>query len=112
RHGVRLGGSKCARRFACMKSTSKKSGSEKVMATVTGRPNTYLEAYGELTARRQQRDPVWLRQLREDAWTRFQDKGFPTTHDEDWRFTNLAAMAKIPFQRAVKGSVAVSALPI
>ena len=82
------------------------------MATVTGRPNTYLEAYGELTAQRLERDPVWLRQLREDAWTRFQAKGFPTTHDEDWRFTNLAAMAKIPFQRAVKGSVAVSAREI
>ncbi len=57
------------------------SGSEKEMSKVTGRPNTYLEAYGELIAQRQERDPVWLRQLREDAWTRFQDKGFPTTHD-------------------------------
>jgi len=95
-----------------MKSTSNRSGSESEMATATGRPNTYLEAYGELIAQRRERDPVWLRQLRDDAWARFNAKGFPTTHDEDWRFTNLAAMAKIPFQRAVKGSVAVSAREI
>src|ERR1039458_6343383 len=95
-----------------MKSTSNRSGSESEMSTATGRPNTYLEAYGELIAQRRERDPVWLRQLRDDAWARFNAKGFPTTHDEDWRFTNLAAMAKIPFQRAVKGSVAVSAREI
>ncbi len=89
-----------------------KGGSEKSMATATGRLEKYLKAYGDLIALRQERDPVWLRQLRDDAWARFQDKGFPTTHDEDWRFTNLAAMAKIPFQRAVKASVAVSAREI
>ena len=82
------------------------------MATVTGKPNKYLEAYGELIALRQERDPVWLRQLREDGWARFYAKGFPTTHDEDWRFTNLAAAARTPFQRVVKGSVAVSAQEI
>ena len=65
-----------------------------------------------LTAERQERDPLWLRQLREDAWQRFHAKGFPTTHDEDWRFTNLAALAKTPFQRAAKGSVAVTAAQI
>ena len=82
------------------------------MATVTGKPNTYLEAHGELLALRQERDPVWLRQLREDAWQRFHAKGFPTTHDEDWRFTNLAALAKTPFRRLAKDSVAVSAAEI
>ena len=82
------------------------------MATVTGKPNTYLEAHGELLALRQERDPVWLRQLREDAWQRFHAKGFPTTHDEDWRFTNLAALAKTPFRRLAKDSVAVAAAEI
>jgi Fe-S cluster assembly protein SufD len=81
-------------------------------ATATGKLGTYLSAYGELIAERQERDPVWLRQLREDAWQRFYANGFPTTHDEDWRFTNLAALAKTPFQRAVKGSVTVTAAQI
>ena len=87
-------------------------GSEKAMAAATGQLEKYLEAYGELLAQRRERDPVWLGQLREDAWTRFRDKGFPTTHDEDWRFTNLAALARTPFRRAAKGSVAVSAQEI
>jgi hypothetical protein len=47
---------------------------------------------------------VWLQQLREDGWARFSAKGFPTTHDEDWRFTNLAALARrFRFRRAAKG---------
>ena len=95
-----------------MRTAARETGSEKAMATVTRRPNKYLEAYGELIALRQERDPVWLRQLREDGWARFHAKGFPTTHDEDWRFTNLAALAKTPFQRVEKGSVAVSAQEI
>jgi Fe-S cluster assembly protein SufD len=85
---------------------------EKAMVTAAGRPNTYPEAYGELIAARQERDPVWLRQLRDEGWSRFNARGFPTTHDEDWRFTNLAALAKTPFRRPVKGGVAVSAAEI
>jgi Fe-S cluster assembly protein SufD len=63
----------------------------------------YLEAYTQLRAERQDREPVWMQQLREDGWQRFSAKGFPTTHDEDWRFTNLAAVAKTPFRRVARG---------
>ena len=91
-----------------MSTTANNTGNENAMAPVTEKLGTYLEAYGELIADRRECDPVWLRQLREDAWQRFHNKGFPTTHDEDWRFTNLAALAKTPFQRAVKGSVTVT----
>jgi Fe-S cluster assembly protein SufD len=75
------------------------------MATAIWQLGDYLEAYGELMAERRERDPVWLRQLREEGWARFSAKGFPTTHDEDWRFTNLAALAKTPFRRAAKDAV-------
>ena len=88
-----------------MSTTANNTGNENAMATATEKLGAYLEAYGELIADRQERDPVWLRQLREDAWQRFYAKGFPTTHDEDWRFTNLATLAKTTFQRAVKGGV-------
>jgi Fe-S cluster assembly protein SufD len=72
------------------------------MAITAERFGNYLEAYNYVTAQAAEHEPVWLRQLREDAWTRFTAKGFPTTHDEDWRFTNLAAAAKTPFRRAPK----------
>ena len=28
----------------------------------------------------------------------FAELGFPTLHHEDWRFTNVAPLAKLPFQ--------------
>ena len=42
----------------------------------------------------------WLQRLREDAFARFCERGFPTTRDEDWRFTNVAAIARTTWQRA------------
>jgi Fe-S cluster assembly protein SufD len=42
----------------------------------------------------------WLRQLREDAFARFCETGFPTTRDEDWRFTNVSAIARTEFRAA------------
>ena len=39
----------------------------------------------------------------EDAFARFCEVGFPTTHDEDWRFTNVSAIAQTPFRLARNG---------
>ena len=75
-------------------------------ASNTGQLAGYLQAYGQLRAERHEREPLWMQQLREDAWERFSARGFPTTHDEDWRFTNLASVAKIPFRRVLKSNVA------
>jgi Fe-S cluster assembly protein SufD len=33
--------------------------------------------------------------LRETAFQRFTELGFPTTHDEEWRFTNVAPIARL-----------------
>jgi Fe-S cluster assembly protein SufD len=43
------------------------------------------------------RSPVWLTELRARAIERFADVGFPTTHQEEWRFTDVAALAREPF---------------
>ena len=42
---------------------------------------------------------AWLQQLREAAFQRFTELGFPTTHDEEWRFTNVAPIARIKWDR-------------
>ena len=34
----------------------------------------------------------WLAELRDKAGERFDKLGFPTTHHEDWRFTNVAPL--------------------
>jgi Fe-S cluster assembly protein SufD len=41
----------------------------------------------------------WLAELREKASERFRKLGFPTTHDEDWRFTNIAPIARVEWAR-------------
>jgi Fe-S cluster assembly protein SufD len=36
----------------------------------------------------------WVQKLREAAFQRFAELGFPTTHDEEWRFTSVAPIAR------------------
>ncbi len=36
----------------------------------------------------------WLRALREEAFADFLDKGFPSTRQEDWKYTSVAAIEK------------------
>ena len=78
------------------------------MATGTDRLITYFETWEQLRAQASEREPVWLAQLREDGWASFNAKGFPTTHDEDWRFTNLTALKSTSFGRAATGEISVS----
>jgi Fe-S cluster assembly protein SufD len=44
--------------------------------------------------------PEWLARARQAAFDRFQERGFPTTRDEEWRFTNVAPIAQTMFSRA------------
>ena len=40
-------------------------------------------------------DPDWLVALRDEAISGFAELGFPSTRLEDWRYTNVAALAKL-----------------
>jgi len=42
--------------------------------------------------------PTWIFPLRKAGMARFAELGFPTLHHEDWRFTNLAPLVKLPFR--------------
>ena len=42
--------------------------------------------------------PKWLLPLRKAGMARFTELGFPTLKDEDWRFTNVAPLAKLPLK--------------
>jgi len=46
----------------------------------------------------QTKQPSWVYPLRKAGMARFADSGFPTTQMEDWRFTNVAPIAKLPFK--------------
>jgi Fe-S cluster assembly protein SufD len=41
--------------------------------------------------------PDWLKSLREKAFAYFTENGFPTVENEDWKYTNVAPMAKENF---------------
>ena len=58
----------------------------------------YLSAFKRYRGDRTAKNPTWLRQLRESAIERFQELGFPTTHNEDWKYTNLDPLISVPFQ--------------
>lgn len=57
----------------------------------------YWEAFDDFLRARVGREPDWLEALRREAIARFAETGFPTTQDEDWRFTNVSAIARRPF---------------
>ncbi len=66
----------------------------------TQRLENYLEGFSEFQKLAAGRDLPWLRALRENAFARFCEVGFPTTRDEDWRFTNVSTIAETPFRIA------------
>ncbi len=78
------------------------------MIATTEQLGTYLESFTEFQKRAAGRELPWLRELRESAFARFCEVGFPTTHDEDWRFTNASAIAKMPFELAPHSRVSPS----
>ncbi|MEO5896331.1 MAG: Fe-S cluster assembly protein SufD [Vicinamibacterales bacterium] len=57
---------------------------------------------------RPQGGPRWLQDLRDRAASRFATLGFPTVREEDWRFTNVAAIAGTEFLTAPPAPVSVS----
>ena len=58
----------------------------------------YLSQQAQFERGLGERDPDWLRHMREAATERFAELGFPTARHEDWKFTNVAPLVKVPFQ--------------
>ena len=55
----------------------------------------FLETFSRFESALQ---PSWLLPLRRAGIARFAELGFPTLQDEDWRFTNVAPLARLPLQ--------------
>src|ERR1035437_2597616 len=51
--------------------------------------------------------PAWLQSLRDAAFARFAALGFPTTHHEEWRFTNVSAIARTAFSAVAPDTLLV-----
>lgn len=74
------------------------------MTTAIQNIDSYLEAFTTFEKRAAGQNLAWLRNLREESFARFSETGFPTTHDEDWRFTNIAPVARTDFSFAPEGT--------
>jgi Fe-S cluster assembly protein SufD len=69
--------------------------------------DTYLEKFSRLESPDGQ--PKWLLPIRQAGMARFSALGLPTLKDEDWRFTNVAAITKLPFRPAFDPADGVTA---
>jgi Fe-S cluster assembly protein SufD len=76
------------------------------MTTAT---ETYRTTFDRAEAARAH-EPAWLGDLRRSAAAAFSKMGFPTTRDEEWRFTNVAPIAGTAFVAAPPAVVAKNAV--
>ena len=59
---------------------------------------SYLEAFRRLHAREVLSGINWLDRLRANAWERFNELGFPSVKDEEWKYTNVAPIARMQIE--------------
>jgi len=60
--------------------------------------DAFVTAFERLEREGVNTQPAWLFALRKAGLARFAELGFPTLQHEDWRFTNLAPLARLPFK--------------
>lgn len=69
--------------------------------------------YERLTADLRGRSADWLLDVKAAAMAEFRERGYPTAHDEEWRFTPVAPIVETEFVEpgpASEGAVAVPAI--
>ena len=52
--------------------------------------------------------PNWLAEIRATNLERFNKLGFPTTKDEEWKYTNISSIVDKSYTRGIKTKVAES----
>jgi Fe-S cluster assembly protein SufD len=77
-------------------------GSNSVATAIQALEN-YTESFRGIENSAGSRKHEWLRKLREQGFARFGEVGFPTMHDEDWRFTNISSISQTPFRLPKRG---------
>jgi Fe-S cluster assembly protein SufD len=68
--------------------------------------NNYQAAFGAV--RESSPTVPWLELVRNSAMDRFEQLGFPIVHDEEWKYTNLAPLARqsfVPARRSTNASL-------
>jgi Fe-S cluster assembly protein SufD len=68
--------------------------------TLASEKSGFLSSVEELARLRAGKDPAWLEVLRNEATAEIGHLGFPTTRDEEWKYTNLAPVFKLPLRHS------------
>jgi Fe-S cluster assembly protein SufD len=68
-----------------------------MVTEIATQTNSLREAFQTLQENQSLPQVSWIRRLRENAMARFEELGFPTTKDEEWKYTNVASIARTPF---------------
>jgi Fe-S cluster assembly protein SufD len=61
----------------------------------------YESAFRQLQSGQPGSGATWFQRLRERAMEQFEEIGFPSVKEEDWKYTNLAPLTKIDFAPVV-----------
>src|SRR6266705_3922860 len=73
-----------------------------MVSQIVKQENTYQAAFRELqSALAGFRRVSWVDRLRESAMDQFERLGFPSVKEEEWKYTNVAPIAKIDFSPIV-----------
>jgi Fe-S cluster assembly protein SufD len=59
--------------------------------------NRYATAFRQATETRSSDEPAWLQTLRETSFDQFEQAGFPDIKQEEWKYTNVASIARADF---------------
>jgi Fe-S cluster assembly protein SufD len=78
----------------------------KPQPTTAEQTRPHLAAFEAFEKDGARRFPTWVNELRRTSIMRFAALGFPTPRNEDWKYTNVAPIAQLPFKPAVKPSLA------
>src|SRR2546423_334012 len=74
------------------------------MAQAIKEQSTYAAASRALQETNKGAAPAWLARLRASALARFEEVGFPTTDEEDWKYTNVAPIARTAFTPQIEAT--------
>lgn len=69
-----------------------------MVAEATTEKSNYAGMFAAHSARLAGGAASWLRLMRESAMERFEQLGFPTTFEEDWKYTSLAEISRQHFE--------------
>jgi len=73
--------------------------------SLTEKDNGYKNRFSEFIKNTASADPDWLKSIRREGISKFAELGFPTTRNEDWRFTNVAPIARAAFEISRNGYI-------